>query len=189
MVVNYAVNQCPQAKQLPVCHARRYTLPAGSTPAGSIAALVRQTLQHHVQVGVNASSTIILERLIGLDTATAFNITSRDVNVTGIQQVGRRLLLVNVTATLGLDLPSNSSHSSVQAELAVKNLSADEAIHMLSQFPDKFLARTTKVSPGFVRVGIHSSASSHSTLPNITESSMPTPAHPSGGPWLAVLDC
>jgi len=32
-----------------------------------------------VQVGVNASSTVILERLIRSDTATAFNITSRYV--------------------------------------------------------------------------------------------------------------
>ena len=50
-----------------------------------------------------------------------------------------------MTATLGLDLPSNSSNSDVQTELAVKNLSADEAIHMLALYPDKFLARTTKV--------------------------------------------
>ena len=94
---------------------------------------------------MNASSTSILERLISSDTASAFNITARDVNVTGIRQVGRRVLLVNVTATLGLDLPSNSSNTDVKTELAVKNLSADEAMHMLSLDADKFFARTTKV--------------------------------------------
>ena len=39
------------------------------------------------QVGVNASSQVILERLIRSDTAAAFNITAQDVNVTGITQV------------------------------------------------------------------------------------------------------
>ena len=65
-----------------------------------------------LQVGVNASSRIILEQLVRSDTAAAFNITSRDVNVTGISQVSRRLLFVTVTATLGVDLPTNSSQVS-----------------------------------------------------------------------------
>ena len=40
-----------------------------------------------VQVGVNASSQAILEHLIRADTASAFNISVGDVNVTGISQV------------------------------------------------------------------------------------------------------
>ena len=36
-----------------------------------------------LQVGVNASSEVILDRLIRFDTASAFNITAEDVNVTG----------------------------------------------------------------------------------------------------------
>jgi hypothetical protein len=67
------------------------------------------------------------------------------VNVTGISQIARRLLLVNITATLGVDLPTNSSQDAIQAELAVKNLSADDAIDMLASQPDRFLGRTTKV--------------------------------------------
>lgn len=96
---------------------------------------------------MNASSQIILERLVRSDTATAFNITARDVNVTGITQIQRRVLLVNVTATLGVDLPTNSSQEDIAAQLAVKNLSADDAIDMLASQPDKFLGRTTKVTP------------------------------------------
>jgi hypothetical protein len=42
------------------------------------------------QVGVNASSVAILEHLIRADTASAFNISVGDVNVTGISQVGCR---------------------------------------------------------------------------------------------------
>lgn len=39
------------------------------------------------QVGVNASSVAILEHLVRADTASAFNISVGDVNVTGISQV------------------------------------------------------------------------------------------------------
>ena len=56
------------------------------------------------------------------------------------------MLYVNVTATLGVDLPTNSSQEDISAELAVKNLSADDAIDMLASEPDRFLGRTTKVS-------------------------------------------
>jgi hypothetical protein len=41
------------------------------------------------QVGVNASSQAILEALVRTDTASAFNISVGDVNVTGISQVSR----------------------------------------------------------------------------------------------------
>ena len=95
---------------------------------------------------MNASSQLILERLVRSDTATAFNITSRDVNVTNIAQISRRILLVNVSATLGVNLPTNSSNDDVAAELAVKNLSADEAIDLMAFHPDRFWVRTTKVS-------------------------------------------
>lgn len=40
-----------------------------------------------VQVGVNASSRAILERLVRADTASAFNISVGDVKVTGVTQV------------------------------------------------------------------------------------------------------
>jgi len=40
-----------------------------------------------VQVGVNASSQDVLQHLIKADTASAFNISVGDVNVTGISQV------------------------------------------------------------------------------------------------------
>lgn len=39
------------------------------------------------QVGVNASSRAILERLVRADTASAFNISVGDVKVTGVTQV------------------------------------------------------------------------------------------------------
>lgn len=48
-----------------------------------------------LQVGVNASSQDVLQHLIKADTASAFNISVGDVNVTGISQV---LLLSNVFA-------------------------------------------------------------------------------------------
>ena len=40
-----------------------------------------------MQVGVNASSQDVLQHLIKADTASAFNISVGDVNVTGISQV------------------------------------------------------------------------------------------------------
>ena len=45
------------------------------------------TASGHVQVGVNASSQDVLQHLIKADTASAFNISVGDVNVTGISQV------------------------------------------------------------------------------------------------------
>eukprot|EP00884_Botryococcus_braunii_P021518 jgi/Botrbrau1/804/Bobra.0352s0001.1 len=60
-------------------------------------------------VGVNASSEEILGHLIRTDTADAFNISVGDVEVTGISQIGRRMLYVNVSATLGVDVPPGAS--------------------------------------------------------------------------------
>ena len=60
-------------------------------------------------------------------------------------KVSRRVLLVNVTATLGVDLPPGTAQEDIEAELEVKNLSADDAIDMLASQPDRFLGRTTKV--------------------------------------------
>ncbi|CAL8464733.1 g4268 [Coccomyxa elongata] len=96
------------------------------------------------KVGVNASSVAILEHLVRADTASAFNISVGDVNVTGISQVSRRVLYVNVTATLGVDVPPNASADDIKTALEVTNLSADDPIAMLAQNPDKFFGRTTK---------------------------------------------
>ena len=55
-----------------------------------------------MQVGVNASSQDVLQHLIKADTASAFNISVGDVNVTGISQVcptGDVALLLHVLYT------------------------------------------------------------------------------------------
>ncbi|KAK9803015.1 hypothetical protein WJX72_000035 [[Myrmecia] bisecta] len=96
------------------------------------------------RVGVNATSEAVLEHLIRADTANAFNISQGDVEVTGISQVARRLLYVNVTATLGVDVPPGASEDDIKTALEVANLSADDPIAMLSKNPDKFFGRTTK---------------------------------------------
>ena len=61
-------------------------------------------------------------------------------------QVARRVLQVNITATLGVDVAPGASDEEVEAALAAANLSADEPIGMLASNPDKFFGRTTKVS-------------------------------------------
>lgn len=61
------------------------------------------------------------------------------------EQVSRRVLYVNVTATLGVDVPPNASADDIKTALEVTNLSADDPIAMLAQNPDKFFGRTTKV--------------------------------------------
>lgn len=60
-------------------------------------------------------------------------------------QVSRRVLYVNVTATLGVNVPPNASPDDVRSALDVTNLSADDPIAMLAANPDKFFGRTTKV--------------------------------------------
>lgn len=60
-------------------------------------------------------------------------------------QVSRRVLYVNVTATLGVNVPPNASADDIKTALEVTNLSADDPIAMLAQNPDKFFGRTTKV--------------------------------------------
>ncbi|KAK9837118.1 hypothetical protein WJX81_003998 [Elliptochloris bilobata] len=96
------------------------------------------------KVGVNASSRVILERLVRADTASAFNISVGDVKVTGVTQVARRMLYVNVTATLGVDVPPGASADDINAALEVASLSADDPIAMLAANPDRFFGRTTK---------------------------------------------
>ncbi|KAK9825612.1 hypothetical protein WJX74_010253 [Apatococcus lobatus] len=96
------------------------------------------------KVGVNAAPEDVLDHLIKLDTATAFNISEGDVYVSSVTQLSRRVLYVNVTATLGVDVPPGASSDDVTEALDLKNLSADEAIGLLSENPDKFLGRTTK---------------------------------------------
>ena len=98
-----------------------------------------------LQVGVDASPEDVLDHLIKLDTATAFNTSERDVVVSSVTQLSRRVLYVNVTATLGVDVPPGASSDDVTEALDLKNLSADGAIGLLLDDPDKFLGRTTKV--------------------------------------------
>lgn len=94
---------------------------------------------------MNASSEEILGHLVRTDTANAFNISVGDVEVTGISQIGRRMLYVNVSATLGVDVPPGATAEDVNTALQVANLSADDPIQLLSQNPDRFFGRTTKV--------------------------------------------
>ena len=61
--------------------------------------------------------------------------------------MSRRVLYVNVTATLGVNVPPNASPDDVRSALDVTNLSADDPIAMLAANPDRFFGRTTKVSP------------------------------------------
>ena len=60
-------------------------------------------------------------------------------------QVSRRVLYVNVTATLGVNVPPNASPDDVRSALDMTNLSADDPIAMLAANPDRFFGRTTKV--------------------------------------------
>ena len=59
--------------------------------------------------------------------------------------MSRRVLYVNVTATLGVNVPPNASPDDVRSALDVTNLSADDPIAMLAANPDRFFGRTTKV--------------------------------------------
>lgn len=158
-----------------------YASNAASTIAKASPLLLLPTPSAHAQVGVNASSQDVLQHLIKADTASAFNISVGDVNVTGISQVrqslnnldtffpmvcepgailiskkvklirqcnsqvSRRVLYVNVTATLGVNVPPNASPDDVRSALDVTNLSADDPIAMLAANPDRFFGRTTKV--------------------------------------------
>ena len=60
-------------------------------------------------------------------------------------QVERRLLYVNVTATLGVDMAPGATPDEVEAAMDLTSLSADDPIGLLSNDPDKFFGRTTKV--------------------------------------------
>lgn len=57
----------------------------------------------------------------------------------------RRILYVNVTATLGVDLAPGATPDEVEAAMDLTSLSADEPIGLLSNDADKFFGRTTKV--------------------------------------------
>ena len=59
--------------------------------------------------------------------------------------MARRVLQVNVTATLEVDVPSGATEEDIDSALEATNLSADEPIAMLSADADKFFGRTTKV--------------------------------------------
>ena len=60
-------------------------------------------------------------------------------------QVERRILYVNVTATLGVELAPSATPDEVEAAMDLTSLSADDPIGLLSNDPDKFFGRTTKV--------------------------------------------
>jgi hypothetical protein len=54
------------------------------------------------------------------------------------------MLYVNVTATLGVDVPPGASADDINAALEVASLNADDPIAMLAANPDRFFGRTTK---------------------------------------------
>ena len=58
--------------------------------------------------------------------------------------MSRRVLYVDVTATLGVNVPPDASSDDIKAALEVTNLSADDPIAMLAANPDRFFGRTTK---------------------------------------------
>jgi hypothetical protein len=60
-------------------------------------------------------------------------------------QLSRRVLYVNVSASLPVDVPPGASDDDVRTAFNVKSISADEPIKMLVDDPDKFFGRTTKV--------------------------------------------
>ncbi len=59
------------------------------------------------------------------------------------------MLYVNVTATLGVNVPPGASADDINAALEVASLSADDPIAMLAANPDRFFGRTTKVGALF----------------------------------------
>lgn len=60
-------------------------------------------------------------------------------------QVSRRVLYVNVSASLPVDVPPGASDDDVRTAFKIESISADEPIKMLVDDPDKFFGRTTKV--------------------------------------------
>eukprot|EP00879_Flechtneria_rotunda_P014074 GHRR01014704.1.p1 GENE.GHRR01014704.1~~GHRR01014704.1.p1 ORF type:complete len:398 (+),score=116.21 GHRR01014704.1:218-1411(+) len=86
--------------------------------------------------GINGSSEGIVAVLIQGDTATALNVSLGDVQVLGVQQIGTRQLLVNVSATV--PVPAEAA-----AAAATDDLSADQLIQRLIDDPNTFL-RTTQ---------------------------------------------
>lgn len=97
-----------------------------------------------MRAGVNAAPEAIVTSLIRADTAHQFNISIDDVQVMSVQQVARRTLRANVTATLGVDVPAGATDEDIDAALEVERLSADDSLGMLSTDPDRFFGRTAK---------------------------------------------
>lgn len=52
---------------------------------------------------------------------------------------------MNVTATLGVQMAPGATPDEVEAALDLTSLSADDPIGLLSNDPDRFFGRTTKV--------------------------------------------
>lgn len=53
-----------------------------------------------------------------------------------------------MTATLGVELAPGATPDEVEAAMDLTSLSADDPIGLLSNDPDKFFGRTTKVQQG-----------------------------------------
>ena len=66
----------------------------------------------------------------------------------------RRILYVNVTATLGVELAPGATPDEVKAAMDLTSLSADDPIGLLSNDPDKFFGRTTKVDIDHFSTGL-----------------------------------
>ena len=60
-------------------------------------------------------------------------------------QLSRRVLYVNISASIPVDVAPDASEGDVRAAVNVKSLSADGPINLLANNPDKFFGRTTKV--------------------------------------------
>ncbi len=59
-------------------------------------------------------------------------------------QLSRRVLYVNISAAIPVDVAPDASEGDVRAAVNVKSLSADGPINLLANNPDKFFGRTTK---------------------------------------------
>ena len=92
----------------------------------------------------------VLELLLQRDVAEAFStenhpVSPADIIINSIQETSRRMLLVNVTANIPVEVTKGITQAELDAALAeVGRLSADPGIDMLANDPDKFFGRTTQ---------------------------------------------
>jgi hypothetical protein len=64
--------------------------------------------------GINGSSEGIVAVLVASDTASALNVSLGSVQVLGVQQIGSRQLLVNVSATVPVDAEGEAAAATTQ---------------------------------------------------------------------------